>query len=199
MSCPTASSLRCCRSEYTDIFSSVSARAGGSATLDVDGSISAVLVDYATSGFLGTLGLATSRGRWFERSEDFLGAEPVAVMSHRMWRNRFAADPEILGMALRLNGATVTVIGVGPESYNGGYGPTAGDLWLSISAMSAVGGPAGSLTRRTDHPFRVAARLAPGVTPGAARAAIARAVPRGAQPKGRTFAICTSNSSVRAQ
>ena len=57
----------------------------------------------------------------------------------------------------------MTVVGVGPPSFNGGYGPAAGDLWLSISSMDDLGGPAWSLERRQDHPFRVIARLAPGV------------------------------------
>jgi predicted permease len=165
-------------SEHTEIFSSVSARAGGSATLEMEGELAQVQVDYVSSNLLLTLGLSPSRGRWFERQEDFLGGEPVAVLTHRMWRNRFASDPEVLGSTLRLNGATVTVVGVGPDSYNGGYGAATGDLWLSISTMSAVGGPARSLTRRTDHPLRVVARLAPGVTRSAAVSAMDRLAER---------------------
>ncbi len=78
-----------------------------------------------------------------------------------MWQNRFGLDPDILGRTLRVNGGAITVVGVGPERFNGG--PAAGDMWLSIAAMSTAGGPARSLTLRQDHPFRVAARLAPGV------------------------------------
>lgn len=147
--------------DHEDLFDGVAARAGGSATLDLDGNLYPLNLEYATSEYLPLLGLAPSRGRWFDETEDQLGGAPVAVMSYRMWQNRFGMEPDILGRTLRVNGGAITVVGVGPEQFNGG--PAAGDLWLSIAAMSTVGGPARSLTRRQDHPFRVTARLAPGV------------------------------------
>ena len=147
--------------DHQDLFDGVAARAGGSATLDLDGNLYPLTVEYATSEYVPLLGLSTSRGRWFDETEDRLGGAPVAVLSYRMWQNRFGMDPNILGRTLRVNGGAITVVGVGPEQFSGG--PTAGDLWLSIAAMSTAGGPARSLTRRQDHPFRVAARLAQGV------------------------------------
>lgn len=147
--------------EHEDLFAGVAARAGGSATLDLDGTLYPLNLEYATSEYLPLLGLRPSRGRWFDGTEDQLGGAPVAVVSYRMWQNRFGMDPDILGRTLRLNGGAITVVGVGPERFSGG--PAAGDMWLSIAAMSTAGGPARSLTRRQDHPFRVAARLAPGV------------------------------------
>ena len=158
--------------EHEDLFDGVAARAGGNATLDLDGSLYPLNLEYATSEYLPLLGLRPSRGRWFNETEDRLGGAPVAVLSYRMWQNRFGMEPDILGRTLRVNGGAITVVGVGPEQFNGG--PTAGDLWLSIAAMSTAGGPARSLTRRQDHPFRVAARLAPGVD----RETVARAMDR---------------------
>ena len=147
--------------DHEDLFNGVAARAGGSATLDLDGSLYALNLEYATSEYLPLLGLRPSMGRWFDETEDRLGGAPVAVLSYRMWQNRFGMEPDILGRTLRVNGGSITVVGVGPEQFNGG--PAAGDLWLSIAAMNTAGGPSRSLTRRQDHPFRVAARLAPGV------------------------------------
>ncbi|MCH7563398.1 MAG: ABC transporter permease [Gemmatimonadetes bacterium] len=147
--------------EHEDLFVGVAARAGGSATLDLDGRLYPLNLEYATSEYLPLLGLRPTRGRWFDETEDRLGGAPVAVVTHRMWQNRFGSDPDILGRTLRVNGGAITVVGVGPERFSGG--PAAGDMWLSIAAMSTAGGPARSLTRREDHRFRVAARLAPGV------------------------------------
>jgi len=164
--------------QHTEVFSSVAARASGDATLELDGQLSPVRTEYATANFFTTLGISTSRGRWFEPQEDHAGAGPVAVMSHQMWTTRFASNAGVVGTSLRLNGASVTVVGIGPESYNGGIGPAVGDLWLSFSAMAQLGGPAGSLTRRGDHPFRVTARLNSGVTRDDATTAMTRLASR---------------------
>jgi putative ABC transport system permease protein len=48
----------------------------------------------------------------FLQPADFKTNIPVAVLSERFWRDRFAADPEIVGKAVRFNRQPVTVIGV---------------------------------------------------------------------------------------
>jgi len=67
----------------------------------------------------------------------------------------------------------VTVIGVGPESFNGARGALVADFWLSISS-TVVGGPfrVANLGRRQDHWYDVQARLAPGVGVARARSAM---------------------------
>jgi hypothetical protein len=67
--------------------------------------------------------------------------------------------------AIRLNGQPVTIVGVGPERFNGDAGALVTDFWLSISS-TPVGGPyrVPNLERREDHWYDVKARLAPGVT-----------------------------------
>ncbi|HRQ65297.1 MAG TPA: ABC transporter permease [Xanthomonadaceae bacterium] len=53
-------------------------------------------------------------GRGFS-SEDFAaGAAPVVVIGDRLWRNRFGADPLIVGRMLRVDGEPATVVGVLP-------------------------------------------------------------------------------------
>ncbi len=86
-------------------------------------------------------------------------------MSHRTWRTQLGADPTVIGHTVRMGGQPVTVIGIGPEGFNGGYAPLVTDYWLSISA-AGVGGPfrIANLERRQDHWYDVRARLAPGVT-----------------------------------
>jgi putative ABC transport system permease protein len=46
--------------------------------------------------------------------EDYTGANPVVVLSERLWRNRFAADPQIVGKVAHFNGQPVTVVGITP-------------------------------------------------------------------------------------
>lgn len=49
------------------------------------------------------------------QSEDFSAANQVVVLSELLWRNRFAADPQIVGKVMHFNGQPVTVVGVTPS------------------------------------------------------------------------------------
>lgn len=156
--------------EHEDLFARVGARTAANLRMDVGGGAAVqIQVEYATSGFLPALGLTVTRGRWFDPTEDHLESGPVAVVTYAFWRNHFGGDPGILGSVVRLNGASLTVVGIGPEAYSGGLGLGTSDFWLSISSMDDTNGAFQSLTRRQDHPMRVVARLAPGVTPEAAQ------------------------------
>ena len=53
-------------------------------------------------------------GRLLE-PEDYSTANPVVVLSERLWRNRLAADPQIVGKVLHFHGQPVTVVGVTPN------------------------------------------------------------------------------------
>src|SRR5262245_31201016 len=52
-------------------------------------------------------------GRLLE-PEDCSAANPVVVLSERLWRNRFASDPQIVGKVVHFSGQPVTVVGVAP-------------------------------------------------------------------------------------
>jgi predicted permease len=70
-----------------------------------------------SAGFLPALGVAPSLGRVFTREEDRPGHEPVVILSDRLWRDRFGADPTLVGRSILLNGAAHTVIGVMPARF----------------------------------------------------------------------------------
>lgn len=56
-------------------------------------------------------------GRWFTEAEGRPGAAPVAVLSHRLWEERFGGGPDVLGRTVRLDGRPVQVVGVMPASF----------------------------------------------------------------------------------
>lgn len=47
------------------------------------------------------------------------GESAVAVITHDLWVDRFAADPAVLGRTITLNGGVFTIIGVAPEGFAG--------------------------------------------------------------------------------
>jgi predicted permease len=81
-------------------------------------------------------------------------AEPVVVLSHRLWLRLFEGDPSAVGRTLRLNGRPHTIVGVMPPRF-GWYGNDG--FWLALSPT------------RTDVPWiNPIVRLAPGVSPAVA-------------------------------
>ena len=160
----------------TDVFASTGAfiTMRNARLISDAGDAQLVNVTYATSGLFPTLGITPSRGRWLSSDADAPGGEPVAVMAHRVWQQRFESDPDVVGRSLRINGEAVTVIGVGPEGYGGEMPGVDTDFWLSISASGPVGGDYywNTLERREDHWFLVVGRLADGVSASQAQAAM---------------------------
>ena len=67
--------------------------------------------------FFRGFGVDPALGREFTSEEDSPGAEPVAILSHRLWQERLGADPEILGRSMMINDQSATVIGVLPKGF----------------------------------------------------------------------------------
>jgi putative ABC transport system permease protein len=77
-----------------------------------------LLAERVTPEFLSLLGVTPQAGRAFAAEEFQPGRDQVAIISDRLWRNRFSADPQIIGQAVTLNDRSYTVIGVTPPSFN---------------------------------------------------------------------------------
>jgi putative ABC transport system permease protein len=91
---------------------------------------------FVSANYFSTLGVAPARGRGFWPQEERMGAEPVVILSHRMWQ-RQGADPNIIGTQVSINGILCQVIGVAPERFTGTalIGP---DLWLPLGTHGLV-------------------------------------------------------------
>src|SRR5260221_1870034 len=58
------------------------------------------------------IGLTANPGRTILPEDDKPGAPPVAVISTKYWRSRFAGDPRAVGRVVRINNVPVTIVGV---------------------------------------------------------------------------------------
>jgi len=63
------------------------------------------------------LQLPLLKGRSFEAEEDQLGAAPVAIISARLWQQRYGADPRAVGRQLLYDGAAYTIVGIAPPGF----------------------------------------------------------------------------------
>jgi putative ABC transport system permease protein len=70
-----------------------------------------------THEFFEILGVQPALGRSIAASDERPDAPPVILLSDRMWRRRFAADPAILGRTVHFDDSAFTVIGVMPERF----------------------------------------------------------------------------------
>ena len=70
-----------------------------------------------TSGVFDILRVKPLLGRTFHKEEDFPGADPVIIIGHDIWRDRFGSAPDVLGRTVRANGVSRTIIGVMPEKF----------------------------------------------------------------------------------
>ncbi len=109
-----------------------------------------------TAEYFAALGAQAALGRVFSPGDDRPGREQIAVLSHRLWRGRFAADPTVVGSAIRLNGLFYTVVGVMPASFDlRADGP---ELWVPLVLTAAEDASFSSSY------LRLVGRLRPGVS-----------------------------------
>ena len=111
-------------------------------------------------------------GRALSVEDEREGAEPVAVIGHRVWEEAFASDPRVVGQRIQVDGTPHVVVGVMPDGYQF---PVNQRLWTPLRT-DVVG-------RRADDVF-VFARLAPGATLQSAHAEVlvAGLLPEGTPP-----------------
>src|SRR3954462_6875471 len=75
------------------------------------------------------LGTAPILGRDFVPDDDRTGAQPVALIGHGLWQNRYGSNPGVIGKPVRINDVPTVIIGVMPEGFKF---PQQTDLWLPL-------------------------------------------------------------------
>jgi len=128
---------------------------------------------FVSASFFDTLRARPLLGRTFLPHEDEPATGRVLVLSHGLWRRRFAGDPRVVGSKVTGGDELFTIVGVMPREFDF---PQGAELWTPV-------GPALDADRRrsnwTPAFFRslgvlyVVGRLKEGVTPEAARAELA--------------------------
>ncbi len=111
-----------------------------------------------TPDFFPTLRVNATLGRTFLPDENQKGLDQVALLSDSLWRSRFAADPNVLGKTVTVDGVARRVVGVMPAGF---AFPHDAALWTPLDPR-----PDG----HNSFSRPVVGRLKPGVTPQQARA-----------------------------
>ena len=117
-----------------------------------------------SADFFPTLGVAPILGRNFRTDDDRAGAAPVVMLGGGLWKRKFGSSPDVLGKSIVLNGASYTIVGVVPPSFNF-YGSER-DLYTPAGQWTDPS----FLDRRIEVSAHAIARLKPGVTLAQAKA-----------------------------
>jgi predicted permease len=120
-----------------------------------------------TADILPMLGVRPRLGRAFLPADDDAGRDHVVLLSDGLWRRRFAADPDVIGKAVTLNGEPYTVLGVLPAGFQ--FAPfwhTDAELWAPLDLRPRA-------SSRESSSLRVFGRLKDGVSLETARHEVA--------------------------
>lgn len=117
------------RDEVTTVDAAVLSGISARVSLVVGDRALPVTPQRVSAGYFRVLGVAPAMGREFTREEDRQGGPAVAVLSDRLWRAAFNADPSILGSRVLLKGEPHEVVGIMPPGF---LTNTDADVWTPI-------------------------------------------------------------------
>ena len=104
-----------------------------------------------SSGYFRTLRVQPFLGRDFSPADATSGAS--AIISYRIWRDRFASDTSVVGKQVKCNGTSYTIVGVLPASFRF-YEKS--DVWFTD--------PMSKYIQDTGSNYFMIGRLRPGLT-----------------------------------
>ena len=122
-----------------------------------------MLMGEAVGGeYFSVVGVRPALGRVIQPADDAVEAPRVMVLSDALWRRWFAADPAIVGRAVKLGGETFEIVGVAPPTFRGVDMPNVlpTPVWIPMSA-APISGP-DEVTDRERHTVFAKGRLKPG-------------------------------------
>jgi putative ABC transport system permease protein len=105
---------------------------------------------------LDTLGATPALGRFFVDDDDREGAPKVVIVSHQLWRERYASDPAIVGRSIVIDGDAYTIVGVARPSLE--FPDPRVRAWMPYVIPRSAAQPTGAIV------FTSLARMKPGVS-----------------------------------
>jgi putative ABC transport system permease protein len=156
----------------TPEFRDLAALQAGNAALGVRRAGSAAPVEtangqYVSGNFFRTFGVGPWIGRLTTDTDDREGAPLVAVMSYRIWQEKYGGDRTVVGSTYQINDHPFTVIGVAPPGFYGaklaGWGMP--DFWLPVTSEVVIDGAAARVKNPQTNFLDLIGRVRAGVNP----------------------------------
>jgi predicted permease len=150
----------------------------------------AITAGVVSSNYFQFLGIRPQSGRLFQPNTNDLayGTNDEIVLSDALWRDRFNANPSVVGRTISIGSHAFTVVGIAPADFAGIFGGVAEAAWIPLSGLrdlSADSAPDPLL----HYGLQVAVRLGPGARDTAAAAEV--------HTLARAFALQHPSSNLR--
>ncbi len=141
-------------------FASLSIYRYGTEIVGEPGSTERLQTMRVSPDFFSTLGLGPAVGRTFTDEETTSETNHVAILSDTFWRQRYNADPNVIGKQIRVNSVPRTVIGVLPPSFR--FLSSDARVFLPLASRPEDRAP--SRRHSGGNVIQMIARLQPGAT-----------------------------------
>ncbi len=153
----------------------LSARAQAQVAGRVRGEALTLRAGFVSPNYFDVLGARLPLGRGFAPAE---ANQPVAIISHDLWRRQFHENPAILGEAIDIGQVSLRIVGVAPADFLGATGAGGGrEVWMPFGLFDAAASPMRvspfSAPRAADqHYIEYVGRLAPDASLASVRAEV---------------------------
>jgi putative ABC transport system permease protein len=143
------------------VFERMALYGGGAFELNTGGKPETIVGSTVTSDFFPVLGIQPLYGRVFSPEEDHPGKNHEVILTYKMWKQRFASDPNVVGRTMNLDGSVYTIVGVmGPRMTKPDYA----QMW------TPMGMTAEEAAVRGEHHYLAIGKMKPGISVAQAQA-----------------------------
>jgi predicted permease len=127
--------------------------------------------EFVSGNYFIMFGIRAYAGRVFTAIDDRAGAPPVAIMSHRLWQQKYGSDLSAIGSVFDIDEKPFTVVGIAPPAF---FGDTLRnnppDFFLPLNTEPFVDAANPDLNKVDTHWLDLIGRIQPGATPASIEA-----------------------------
>jgi hypothetical protein len=124
--------------------------------------------EYVSGNYFAMFGIGAYAGRALTDSDDQPGAGPAAVMSYRLWQERYGSDPSVIGSVFNLDGKPFTIVGITvPGFFGDRLRNSPPDFFLPLNTEPLL---EGDLHTPDNHWLDLIGRIRPGAAPASIQA-----------------------------
>jgi predicted permease len=119
--------------------------------------------EFVSGNYFTMFGIRAYAGRMFTAQDDEPNAPPTAVMSYSLWRQRYGADPSVIGSVFDINEKPFTIVGVTPPNFFGDrLRNNPPDLFLPLNTEPLADAADPDLDKYNTHWLDLIGRVRPG-------------------------------------